>query len=382
MAVTPMLSNNPNTVELWETRTLLEQMKTTYFGRMILRGTAMRPEDLMRSKAGDKTTISYTTILTGQGQGEGGTLVGNEEALNNEAFTMVWNVFRHAVSSPNTDTIEQRRTYINFYETARKALNQFHNSRLDASFFNQLAGVNTTTITVDTTTYSGTNRAFVQGLNSIAAPSTNRIIRAGGQATDQALTSADTFTLDLIDAALEKLDLTYPTVSPLIGEEYDLYISPEQFTDLKRDTTGKIQWYTNALSMTNAGSDILEMAGYNIYKPIGKYSNVNILVAKRVAFGQDGSTSAVIPTVRRAVLCGKDAIAFGSAFTGSFEDIKPQEEGGNGGRVALKYFDELKDYGYIKGLEARMIYGAKKIQFNSEDYGSLVISTYAAPHTF
>lgn len=379
MAVTPMLTLNPNTVKLWEQKTLLEQIKSTFFGRMLLRGTAMRPEDLMRSKAGDETTISYTTILTGIGQGEGGTLVGNEEALNNEAFTMVWNVFRHAVASPNTDTIEQRRTYINFYETARKALNQFHNSRVDASFFNQLAGINTTTITVDTTTYSGPNRTFVQGLNTVNAPSTNRIIRAGGAATDEALTSADTFTLDLIDAAVEKLDLTYPTVEPLIGDEYDLYISPEQFTDLKRDTTGKIQWYTNALSETNAGSDVLEMAAPNIYKPIGKYARVNILVAKRVASGQNSSSSAAIPTVRRAVLVGKNAIAFGSAFTGSFEDIKPE---GSEGKVALKYFDELKDFGYIKALEARMIYGAKKIQFNGEDYGSLVISTYAAPHTY
>lgn len=379
MAVTPMLSSNPNTVKLWEKQTLLEMIKNTFFGRMMLRGTIFRPEELARSQKGDETTISYTTILTGIGQGEGGTLVGNEEALNNEAFTMVWNVFRHAVASPNTDTIEQRRTYIDFYNKAKTALNQFHCSRLDASVFNQLAGVYPTTITVDTTTYSGNNRSFVTGLNTINAPSSNRIIRAGGVANDQSLTSADTMTLDLIDAAQEKMALTYPTAEPLIGLEYDLYISPEQLTDLKRDTTGKIQWYANSLAMTTSGSDILEMASANQYKPVGKYSQTNIIVAPRVAFGENSSSSAAISTVRRAVFCGKKALAFGSAFTGSLEDIqKPGDDGG----VPLKYFDELKDFGYIKALEARMIYGAKKIQFNSEDFGSLVISTYAAPHTF
>jgi len=378
MAVTPMLSSNSNTVKLWETQTLLEQIKMTFFGRMLLRGTIFRPEELARAQKGDQTTISYTTILTGIGQGEGGTLVGNEESLNNEAFTMVWNVFRHAVSSPNDDTIEQKRTYINFYQKAKEALNQFHASRLDASIFNQLAGTYSTTITVDTTTYSGNNRAFVTGLNTVNAPSTNRIIRAAGAASDEALTSSDTFTLDLIDAATEKLNLTYPTAEPLVGQEFDLYISPEQFTDLKRDTTGRIQWYTNALSMTTSGSDILETAGQNIYKPVGKYAMVNIIVAKRVAYGQNSSSSAEITTVRRAVLCGKKALAFGSAFTGNLEDIRAD---GNGGKTPLKYFDELKDFGYTKALEARMIYGAKKLQFDSEDFGSMVIATYAAPHT-
>jgi hypothetical protein len=373
-----MLSNNPNTVKVWETETLLEMIKTTHTGRMMMRGTIMRPEDLMRSKRGDETTISYTTILTGIGQGEGGTLVGNEESLNNESFTMVWNVFRHAVASPNDNTIEQQRTYIDFYKTAKKALNHFHMSRLDASVFNQLAGVNTTTITVDTTTYAGADRTYVQGLNTINAPSTNRIIRASGAATDEALTSSDTFTLDLIDAAQEKMALTYPTAEPMIGQEYDLYISPEQFTDLKRDTTGKVQWYPNSLAQTTSGSNILETAAHSIWQPIGKYAQTNILVANRVAFGQNSSTSAAIPTVRRAIFCGKNALAFGSAFSGDFKDIM---KSGDDGSVPLKYFDELKDFGYTKALEARMIYGAKKIQFDSEDYGSMVIATYAAPHT-
>jgi len=374
-----MLSSNPNTVKLWETKTLLEMIKMTHAGRMMLRGTIMRPEDLMRAKRGDETTISFTTILNGIGQGEGGTLVGNEEALNNEAFTMSWNVFRHAVASPNDDTIEQIRTYIDFYKTAKTALNQFHMSRLDASVFNQLAGVYSTTITVDNTTYSGSNRSFVTGLNTVTAPSTNRIIRAGGQATDQALTSADTFTLDLIDAAQEKIALTYPTAEPLMGEEYDLYISPEQFTDLKRDTSGKITWYANTLASTTAGSQDLETAAANIYQPVGKYAKTNIIVANRVAFGQHSSTSDAISTVRRAVFCGKNALAFGSAFTGDLRDIQKFGESGN---VPLKYFDELKDFSYTKALEARMIYGAKKLRFDSEDYGSLVISTYAAPHTY
>lgn len=379
MAVTPMLTTDPNTVKLWERQTFLEMYKKTVFGRMFSRGIIMRPEELERSQAGDETTIGYTTILTGIGVGEGTTLVGNEEALNNQSFQMKWNVFRHAVASSNKETIEQRRTYINFYETARKGLQGFHSSRLEASILNQLAGVNSTTITVDGTTYSGANRTFVQGLNAVNTPSSNRILRANGAASDEALTSADTFRLDLIDAAVEKLGLTYPNVEPLDNQEFDLFISYEQWTDLKRDTEGKIQWYPNVLALGSAAQKMLESSSVYATGEVYKYGRVNIIPTVRTPFGVNSSSSAAIPTVRRAILCGKKALAFGSAFSGILKDI---QEGTNNGSTPLKYFDELKDFGYIKALEGRMIYGAKKIQFNNEDFGSLVISTYAAPHAF
>lgn len=354
--------------------------KNTAFGRMARRGTIMRAEELDRAEAGDDVTFNFTGILTGTGIGEGGTLVGNEEALDLQSFSMQYNVFRHAVASPNDDTIEQARTLVRFEDRARRQLPAFHASRLDASCFNQLAGVNSTTITVDGTVYSGTDRTFVQGLNTINAPTTNRIIRAAGAASDEALTSADTMTLDLIDAAVEQLQRTYPYAGALDGQEFDLYISYEQSVDLKRDTSGKIQWYTNYLSAMEGGmqgeNPIFTGDKYGT-QPIGKYANVNIIPTFRVATGENSSTSAAITTVRRAVLCGRNALSFASRFGGELADAKADEEG----NVPFKFSTQLKDYDYIRGIEARMIYGVKKIQFDGEDYGSTVISTYAAAHT-
>ncbi len=380
MATTGMLTGNALTVKLWSKLGFVDMYKGTAFGRMARRGTIMRAEELDRAEAGDDVTFSFTGILTGTGVGEGATLVGNEEALNLQSFSMQYNVFRHAVASPNDDTIEQARTNVRFEERARELLPEFHSARLDASVFNQLAGVNSTTITVDGTVYSGTDRTFVQGNNTINAPTTNRIIRAAGAATDQALTSADTMTLDLIDAAVEQLQRTYPTAKALDGQEFDLYISFEQSVDLKRDTSGKIQWYTNYLSSMEGG----DQANNPIFtgdkygtQPIGKYANVNIIPTFRVATGVDSSTSAAITTVRRAVLCGRNALSFGSKFGGSLTDASADSNG----NVPFKFTTQLKDYDYIKGIEARMIYGVKKIQFASEDFGSTVISTYAAAHT-
>ena len=380
MSVTSMLTGNALTVKLWSRLGFVDMYKNTAFGRMVQRGTIRRAEELDRAEAGDEVTFNFTGILTGIGQGEGSTLTGNEEALDLQAFTMRYNVFRHAVASPNDDTIEQARTLVRFEERARELLPQFHASRLDASVFNQLAGVNSTTITVDTAVYSGTNRQFVQGLNTINAPTTNRIIRAGGAANDESLTSADTFTLDLIDAAVEQLQRTYPYAGALDGQEFDLYISFEQEVDLKRDTSGKIQWYTTYLSAMEGGmiedNKIMTGSKYGT-EPVGKYANVNIIPTFRVANGENSSTNAAITTVRRAVLCGRNALAFASRFGGGLEDAKADEMG----NVPFKYSTQLKDYDYIKGIEARMIYGVKKIQFDSEDYGSTVISTYAAAHT-
>lgn len=379
MSQTSMLTGNALTVKLWAKLGFVDMMKNTCFGRMVRRGTIMRAEELDRAVAGDEVTFNFAGILTGIGTGEGGTLTGNEEALDLQSYSMKYNVFRHAVASPNENTIEQARTMVNFENRARRALPQFHASRLDASCFNQLAGVNADTIEVDGTIYSGSNRTFVQGLNSIAAPTSNRIIRAGGAANDQSLTAANTCNLDLVDAAIEQLLRTYPYSGTLDNDEFDWYISYEQMTDLKRDTSGKIQWYQNYLSQMEGGvtdKNLIFNASAYGSQPIGKYANVNIIATSRIARGVNSSTNASIPSVRRSVLCGRNALAFASKFSGALEDMKQTE-----GNVPFKYSIQLKDYDYIKGIEARMIYGVKKLQFDGQDYGSTVISTYAAAHT-
>lgn len=382
MAQTSMLTTNPLAVKLWSIEGFIDMYKNSCFGRMANRGTIMRAEELDRAQAGDEQTFNFTGILTGTGIQEGGTLTGNEEALDLQAFTMRYNVIRHAVLNPNEDTIEQQRTTVPFENRARDLLAGWHASRVDASVFNQLAGINSTTISVDTTVYSGSNRTIVQGLNDINGPTANRIVRAGGVSDDESITSAGTFTLDLIDAALELLGRTYPHVEGLgeDGSEFDLYLSYEQMTDLKRDVSGKIQWYTNYLSameggMTGDENPIMSANQFSI-KPVGKYANVNIIPCFRVATGENSSTQAAIPNVKRAVLVGKDTASFASKFSGALEDMAMTD-----GNVPLKMYTQLKDYDYLKGVEGRMIYGVKKMQFDGEDFGSCVISTYAGPHS-
>lgn len=338
------------------------------------RGSIFYAEEFLGQKArGDQITYDYTNKLTGIPVGEGGTLDGNEEALNLGYFSMAINVTRIGVLNPNDDTIEQQRTLVDFPTRTRQVIPNRHKELLDTAVFYQLAGAAPTSFTINGTTWSGNNRLFVWGHNTPVAPSSDRIIRAGGAANDQSLTSSNLFTMDLIDSALETIDLSNQPIEMLADQTYDLFVAPEQLVDLKRDTTGSIQWFNMALARATGG-DPSQLDGdiYQTMPCLGQYGRVNIYSAPRVAYGVNGSTSAVITTVRRAVLVGKDALTFASPFGG-----RPSDKD-----VPLKYFSQLKDYEYYKGLEGRMIYGLKKtVASNSSDIGVFVISTYAAAHT-
>lgn len=371
MASTTMSTSNALTVKVWATQDWINMGQRTAFGHMFSRDAVFYVEDFLGARArGDQITYDYTNKLTGIPVGEGGTLDGNEEALNLGYFTMAMNVVRIGVLNPNDDTIEQQRTLVDFPQRTRQLIPARHKELLDTSVFQQLAGAYPTSFTINGTTWSGSNRQFVTGLNTPVAPSSDRIIRAGGGTTDEGLTSSNTFTMDLIDFALEKIDTSNQPIEMLADMTYDLFASPEQLTNLKQDTTGKIQWFNMALARTTGG-DPSQIDGdiFQTMPCLGQYGRVNIYSAPRVAYGVNSSTSAVITTVRRAVLVGKDALSFASPFGG-----RPSDKD-----VPLKYFTQLKDYDYYKGLEGRMIYGLKKtVASNSSDIGVFVISTYAA----
>jgi hypothetical protein len=243
----------------------------------------------------------------------------------------------------------------------------------DASVFNQLAGFDATSFTIDGTTYSTTTKKrHVQGHNPITAPSSDRILRPNARANDESIVAGDTFTLKMIDGALEIAGTSSQGLERFGDDTFDLYLSEEQFYDLKQDTTSPIQWYTNELAKVQGGKESFITDPYknNMYCA-GKYQNVWIYVAPRTAFGQRSDTSAVITTVRRAVLVGANALSFASP-KGSLKTDKG---------VPFELREQLKDYGRKKGQAALAVYGLKKIKpSNGEDHGVIVIPTYAAAH--
>lgn len=371
MSSTQQLTGDALTRKLWATNDWINMGQRKAFGHLVERGAIFYTNDFEgMNKKGDQITYDYIGKLTGFPVGEGGTLDGNEEALDMGSYTMAINVTRIGVLNPNDDTIEQQRTLVSFPAKTRKLIPSRHMELMDASVFNHLGGFNPTSYTQNGTTWTGANKLFVQGHNTPTAPSTDRIIRAGGVATDQALTSSNTFTLDLVDYALEKNDNSDQPIARFDDDTFDLYLAPTQLTDLKHDSSGAITWFNINLAQLEGGKDSkIESQMYKGMTCAGRYGDVNIYSAPRVAYGQRSDTDAVITTVRRAVMVGKDALTYASPFGAPTE------------KSSLKYFSQLKDYEYFEGLEGRCIYGLKKTAAsNSEDIGVLVISTYAAPH--
>jgi len=377
MSTTTMSSSNNSTVAKWEKKTWIEAYQQSAFGMMAQDGVIYDASEYFRGDngRGDNLTFDYVGKLTGVPLGEGSTAFGNEEALDIGNHNMAINLTRVAVSNPNTGSIEQQRTNIEFDEVSANTLAGRAAELIDSSVFQQLAGVNPTSFTLNGTSYTTTAaKLHVQGHNAPTAPTTNRIIRAGAAATDQALTSSDTFSMDLLDFALEEIQANDQPVKPCMDGYYKLFLHPFQVVDLRQDSSGKIQWYQTNLAREQGGKD--SFLTFQIdHKPIavGDYLNVKIYQAPRVAEGANSSTSAVITTVRRAVLVGKDAASFASPFGGIGKGDKD---------VPFKMYVQLSDYDYIKGMDLRSIYGVKKMSpSNAEDIGAFVISTYAAAHS-
>ncbi len=374
MSSTQMLTTNALAVKLWERNVWIQTMQRACLGHAFNRGAVYYPKELMGKDAkGDYVTFPYVGKLTNVPIGEGGTSDGNEESLYLTSFNMAMNVSRIPVLNPNTDTIEQQRTYVDFASNTAKSLRNRVVELMDTSFFIQLAGINPTTYTINGTTYSNAAQlSHIEGHNPTIAPTSQRIVRAGSATTDQGLTSSDKMTLDLIDYALELNDRSDQPIERLGGNTFDLYVSPEQLVDLQQDSTGKIQWFNIELAKITGGkSNELETGWDNGMIVAGKYRDVFIYSAPRVAYGTRSDTNAVITTVRRAVLTGQDALSFASPFGGRVTDTD----------VPVKYFSQLKDYDYYKGEEARLLYGMKKMSpANKQDIGTMVISTYAAAH--
>ena len=348
-------------------------------GHFLNSGVIYRPREFEGlNQKGQELIYSYTGRITGPGVGRGGTMVGNEKALDIGNFSMKFDVVRQAVLNPNEeDTVEAAETDYEFEQESREALTNWHAEQIGFGIFNQLAGNTATTMTLGTLgTFTGSNLSQVTGSNDIVAPSTNRIIRAGNVANDQSLTAANRMTLQLLDYARELMRNSTQQIGKLkTGFLGELWISEEQFTDLKQDVDSPIQWYLNAQAMA-AGGDFSALTGKDLYRnqitPVGAYGGIEIYVSPYVSYGVNSSNNAAITTVRRAVLVGRDALSYASK-TGRGRATDKD--------VPIVFKEQLNDYGYYMGIEARRIMGVKKnTPSNGSDIGVVVISTYAAAH--
>lgn len=353
MATTNYAVNHPLAVKRWSKGLMKEALKNTHVFQFMGPGTnnVLQIKTELGKEEGDKVTFGLRIQLAGEGTSGDSTLEGNEEALSTYDDAVFIDQLRHAVRSKGK--MSEQRVPFTVRDEARDGLADWWADRMDTAFFNQVCGNS-----------SETNVKYT-GMQAALAPSTNRHIIVGGHAGEATLSTTDTFSLEYIDYAVE-LAVTggdagdQIPLSPIsMGrgmKYYVMFLHPYQVTDLRTNTsTG--QW----LDIQKAAMQGGQITKNPIFTgALGEYNGVLLYSNTRIAAGTKANT-------RRAVMCGAQAVA--CAF------------GREAGKNTYSWKEELFDYGNSLGVAAGAIHGMKKTQFNSEDFGTIVVSSYAAKHS-
>jgi len=363
MASTSYGVNDALAVKLWSRELAHEAVKATEIYPLIGQNSNSIIQEKTEAKKGpgDRITCGLRMQLSGDGFTENEIAEGNGESLTTFADNIFVNELGHVVGVRSENTIDAQRVSFDLREEAKDGLVDWWARRISVAFFNQVCG-NTAT--------SGTGAptsAKYTGLNATIAPT--RILRAGASNTTDQAVNADntaTFNLTLIDKVVEVAKTGGSTALPKIrpvriegGEHYVMYIHPTQTTQLRASTsTG--QW----LDIQKAAMQGGEISQNPIFQgSLGMYNNVILRESEQVTRGVHSTTAAAQTSTRRAVFLG--AQACGIAF------------GQNSGENRFRWNEELYDHKRRLEVSAWSIYGLKKFVWNSTDFATVVVTTYA-----
>jgi N4-gp56 family major capsid protein len=349
--------NDALAVKLWSNRMDVEALKETTAYEFMGSGAGNLCQIMTETQkgAGDSIKWGIRMLASGEGTTENETQEGNEEGLTRYSDTMVINELGHAHRVRNEGTIDRQRVPYDMREESYDSLKDWWADRIDTWFFNQLAG-NT----------AQTNTKYT-GFNAAIAPSSTRVFRGGAVANDQSMSSStQQFTLSLIDKAVNRAKTTSPMIRKITGLgkniDYVCFIHPDQTLAMRADTSTVGNWFDLQGKMLQGGES--DKSGL-FTGALGIYNRTLIVENYRVPQGIDSGTGAAVANTRRAIFCGAQSL--GLAF------------GKGGAKNKFKWVEDLFDYDRELGVRASAIGGLKKTVYNSVDYGTIVLGSYAAP---
>lgn len=364
MSKTTFGVNDALAVKLWARRLEYDIIYRTDISALI----GESPNSIIQLKtetskeSGDQVTFPLMKKLTGDGFTEGEIAEGNGESLSLYSDSVVINELGHVVDIPNNGrSIDAQRVPVNLRNAARTGLKGWKAERMSVTFFNHVCG------------FTPETRNKFRGNNAIVAPS-RQIWTKSGASADESITSADLFSLKYVDYARELAETAASPLRPInvegveggrdiSGGKYVMYLHPYQVTDLRTNTsTG--QWL-DIQKAALAGGDASKNPIYT--DAIGEYNNVILRKANHVTQGVNSSSGVVIPSVRRAVLLGAQAAVVGF--------------GKGNGPTTYAWNEELIDHKRRLEVSIMSMFGLKKTRFDSQDFGTVVVSSYAVAHT-
>lgn len=376
MAVSSYGTNHPLAVKVWAKKLFVEALKQTKFSRFV----GNTPSSLVQRRTelskgpGDRITIGLRMQLSQAGTQGDATLEGNEEALNLFSDNLFIDQLRHAVRTGGK--MSQQRVPFEIREESMEGLRDWWADRLDASFFNQIGGASVSAIQANLAVTIGTTDTRFTGMQVGIAPDAAHLMLAGQgtvaspQTVENSLSATTTYNLVLndIDRCVAKAKTLSPAIRPLKikGEDkYVIFIHPNQTFTLRKNTnTGQ---YVDIQKAAMTGGQVDNNPLYT--GAIGEYNGTIIHEDARVPIIQlsaapTGDGTGTLPTSYfRAVFCGAQAAGFAIGQDNSDSN--------------MTWVEELFDYENQLGVSAGMIFGLKKFVFNSKDFATLVVSSFA-----
>jgi N4-gp56 family major capsid protein len=341
----------------------------------------------LTKEAGDTLNFRLKAPLTESGQGDDGTLEGNEEALEFLNMPVILHERGHSIRSAGK--MSEKRTSLQFRREFLLSLAEWKAEQLENDLLWALSGLGN----------EGFEVGVVSEIDTVneLAPSTNRILR-GGQAVDSASVTLEStlgalgdasandylnylFGLQCISYLKRKAMLATPKIRPLRirGKKYYiLLLHPYQVKDLKAQS-GTNAWTNIQMNagVRGLGNPLFQRIfddAVGVYDDVIIWSYDRIETRAKTGFFDDTSdtvyaTMADAGGVARALFLGAQAATLGY------------------GQLPKKYEKDF-DYNRKPGCAMDMIYGVKKSSFRNpgypidqdattegEDYGVIAMDT-------
>jgi N4-gp56 family major capsid protein len=356
MANTSYPLNHPLAVKVWEKRINREALKDTLVGMLMGTGSdaICQTKDALKKGPGDRIRVGLRMQLSGAGVQGDDTLEGQEEALVTYHDDVFIDQLRHAVRSDGK--MSEQRVPFSVREEAFDGLRDWHADRHDTAFFNQVCGNTDQT----DTRYTG-NQATIAA--STTANNSRIIFGPLDATTENSLSASESGSADFRLTMIDKAVNMATVASPLIrmprtpwGRRWVAVLHPHQIYDLKTDATAaRVTWYDTQRARVEGGEKDNRI--FNGGRVLGEYNNTIIVENTRIPLAPSTTT------VRRAVFLGAQAACYAV--------------GRDGGQNAYNWYEELFDYGNQLGVKCGQISGLKKLQFNGNDFGSIVMASHA-----
>lgn len=309
---------------------------------------------------GDTVTFPLLAPLSGEGVIGDGTLEGSEEAMAFYDWAMSLIKTRHAIRTGGS--LSDRRPRINLRAVGRDAVGQWMARKMDTYTICALSGIASADTNIAVNAPSAT-RKWAGGQSAAG------VLSATANNLDAELVYASKadmqFGPQVISAVRRKAIVSEPIIRPIVIEGQDMYamlLHPLQVKSLKAAT----EWNTIQAFAGVRGLDNPIFTG-----ALGVYDGVVLHECPKIEtrLGEGGTTATeyfdaadYVPqytTAARALFCGAQAAvqAFGQ---------KP------------KYVEKLFDYDDKVGVAIGAILAVSKPEFNSVDYGVMVVDTQTA----